>query len=899
VDASPPPLLRGRRARVDRLPPGVVPVAVAVGALIIVHLIEPDGNVGSVTYLAAVVGAGVVALVAAMRRGDAVRWWMAIGVALNGLADLTWDILGRAWDTEPDVSIADVPWLASYLALGGGILLLLRRVRPGDRADVDGVIDMGVVAVAAGLVLWAFWLDPLFSDSSVSLFVRSVWAAYPVLDIALLALIVRMLVQPRLRTLAGVLLALGVACWLFADLAYFVASPTGLLSAVLDVAWMAGATFLAGACWNAGDTRSIGAERAIDDTRRLGKARLAFAFAPLLLPAVIHAIAYYRDDTVSPLPLLGGTLILTALAGARAVRLLHLRDAAEARLASSERRYRALAANASDAVMLLDAEGRIIDDAPHLAQLVGHPGAETRGRRVLDFVSDDDVNAGDMFEETLLSPGVVLAGETHVSRAGITDLWLGTRAVNLLHDPDVRGIVVNVHDITDRKRVEDELVHQAFHDSLTGLANRALFRDRVEHALERRARTGTDPAVIYLDLDGFKHVNDGLGHEAGDNLLREVATRLEAIVRSGDTVARLGGDEFAILVEQSSHVQIEAEAIAERVLQTLIAPIDVGGHEVTLSASMGIAVADPDSSASQLLRDADIAMYQAKTSGKGRWVRYDPTMRATAIVRLQLENDLAGVIANHQLRVVYQPVVALDTERIVGFEALLRWDHPELGTVAPERFIPIAEETGMIIPIGEWVLDQACATAAEWIARHQTPLTMAVNISARQLASPDLVDQVRRALRTTGLSPRSLVLELTESTLVQDADLAAARLHELRDLGVRLAIDDFGTGFSSLSYLRQFPVDILKIDQSFIGTINETESLPALVRGLLELGRTLHLETIAEGVERPVQRDQLREEHCGFGQGFLFARPLPAEEAEILLTRIAAERADIAAPGDS
>jgi diguanylate cyclase (GGDEF)-like protein/PAS domain S-box-containing protein len=879
---SPP---AGQRARA--LPPELVPIAIVVSALCAAHLITPDGLVGTLSYLSVIVGAGVVALVSAARRGGPVRWLLAIGVALSSLADLIWSILAHALDTEPDVSAADVPWLAAYIALALGILLLLRRGRPGRGADVDGIIDMTVTAVAAGLILWQFWLDPLFSDSSVSMFIRSVWASYPVLDIALLALVVRMLVQQRSQTLAGALLAGGLLCWLFSDLAYFMASPTGLLSDLLDLGWMAGATLLAGACWNATDTPPEPTVTA-DDGRRLGKARIALTFAPLLVPALIEMIAFVRHEDANPIPLIVGTTVLTILAGVRAFRLLYLRDLAEGRLASSERLYRALAANASDAVMMLDANGCILNDAPHLAELVGYPGAVTRGRRALDFVSDEDAQSEGLFHETLLSPGVVLAGESHVSHPGGTDLWLATRAVNLLHDPDVHCIVVNVHDITDRKRVEEELLHQAFHDSLTGLANRALFRDRVEHALVRRGRSGSDPAVIYLDLDGFKHVNDGLGHEAGDNLLREVGTRLLSIVRSGDTVARLGGDEFAILVEQSAHMQIETEAIAERVLQTLTAPVDVGGQEVTLSASLGIALADPDSTASQLLRDADIAMYQAKTTGKARWVLYDPSMRAMAVVRLQLDNDMPDVIAKDQLRLVYQPVVELETERIVGFEALVRWEHPELGTVVPDRFVPIAEENGLIIPIGEWVLEQACATAAQWIARHRMPLTMAVNISACQLLAPDLVDQVRRALRRAGLEPQSLVLELTESTLVKDPELAASRLHELHALGVRLAIDDFGTGFSSLSYLRQFPVDILKIDQSFVGTIAESETVPAIVRGLLALGRTLNLETVAEGVERAVQRDQLREERCEFGQGFLFAKPLPAEEAERLLETYAA-----------
>ena len=360
-------------------------------------------------------------------------------------------------------------------------------------------------------------------------------------------------------------------------------------------------------------------------------------------------------------------------------------------------------------------------------------------------MSDHDVESRTLFDEALLTPGVVQSGEARIARPDSADLWLSTRAVNLLHDAAVRAIVVNVHDITDRKQAEQELVHQAFHDSLTGLANRALFRDRVEHALSRRARVGMDPAVIYLDLDGFKNVNDGLGHDAGDKLLKEIAARLQSVVRSGDTVARLGGDEFAVLVEESRHAQVEAEAIAERALQSLTVPVRIGDREVTLSASLGIAQADATSTASSLLRDADVAMYQAKTTGKARWVLYEPTMRASAVERLQLGSDLARAIDDDQLRLVYQPVVELETNRIVGFEALLRWEHPVLGTVMPDKFIPIAEDNGMIIPIGRWVLRHACVTAARWLRRHPG-LSMAVNVSGRQLAAPELADHVREAL---------------------------------------------------------------------------------------------------------------------------------------------------------
>ena len=339
-----------------------------------------------------------------------------------------------------------------------------------------------------------------------------------------------------------------------------------------------------------------------------------------------------------------------------------------------------------------------------------------------------------------------------------------------------------------------------------------------------------------------------------------------------------------MLVEESREVTGEAAAIADRFLQALTEPVLLDEcHEVTLSASLGIANAVPESTATILLRDADVAMYQAKTTGRACWVLYEPTMRAAALERLQLEGDLTRAVVDQQLRLVYQPVVELATERVVGFEALIRWDHPELGQIMPDRFIPIAEQNGAIIPIGRWVLQTACRTAVGWIERHEPTLTMAVNLSGRQLASDGIVDDVRTALADAGLEPASLVLEMTETALIEDPERAAAKLRDLRDLGVRLAIDDFGTGYSSLSYLQQFPVDILKIDRSFISRITDRHQVPAIMRGLLDFSRTMQLETIAEGIESVAQLDQLRDQHCQLGQGYLFSRPLPADEAERLL----------------
>ncbi|CAN5556141.1 hypothetical protein BH10ACT2_BH10ACT2_25250 [soil metagenome] len=854
---------------------------VFVVAMTATHLMHPDGWIGHYSYLAVSVAAGAVAWIAVAHRGGASRTWIAVGVSAAALGDVIYQIYVEIKHVDPLVSAADAAWIPSYISVGVAMMLILRNGTGRQRLAVQGLIDMAVIALAVSLLSWEFWLKAALSDGSVPLFARFVQAAYPLLDAVLLGLVIRGQANKSSRTVTSRFVGLGISFWLISDFCFMILDLSELTSSLLDVGWMIGTALLATACLVDDSEQSRNdMEDAIDNT---GGWAIALAMTPLLVPGVIEVIGFLEGRDPNPIPLFAATVAFAGLATARALHILSTRNTARSNLTSSERVYRALAANSSDAVLMLDADGRILNHAPALAAMVGYPDVDTVGHLALDFVAPSDEAPQSLFHEVLLTPGVVLAGEARIRRPNDSELWLSTRAVNLLADPDVGGIVVNVHDITARKQSEVELLHQALHDSLTGLANRALFRDRVEHALSRRGRTGFDPAVIYLDLDGFKNVNDGLGHEAGDAVLKEVAARLRMVVRSGDTVARLGGDEFAILVEESGLVHVEAEAIAERVLQAMTAPIVLSDRDVTLSASLGIAHANSLATASTLLRDADVAMYQAKTAGKARWVVFESTMRAFAIERLQLETDMAHMIDNNELALVYQPLVELETSRIVGFEALVRWEHPVLGTISPDAFIPLAESNGSIVAIGEWVLLTACQTAAGWRDRHPGPRTMAVNLSARQLAAPQLIDQVQNALLTSGLDPTDLVLEMTETALVKDPEVAAEKLHQLRNLGVRLAIDDFGTGYSSLSYLRQFPFDILKIDRSFVEMIVDRDTVPPIVRGLLDLGRTMNLEMVAEGIESDAQLAQLRDQHCEFGQGFLFARPLQVEEAERLL----------------
>jgi diguanylate cyclase (GGDEF)-like protein/PAS domain S-box-containing protein len=855
--------------------------AVTTLAVVAAHGVWPEGAFGEWSYLVVVDGAAVVAVVGALRCRTTTSVLIAAGVTLSGLGDLVWQLYVWNRGVAPDLSVADVGWLGSYVAVGVALLGLLRR--GAGRLDIDGVIDVAAIAVVAMVAQWQLTVQDLVTDATIPLEARIIWASYPALDAVLLGLVVRATAARRLRGPAAWALAGGAMCWLLADFGYTTSSGMEDLVAWLDAGWMLGAALLALATWLP-ILPEASTERHTSHLARYGS--IAVALLPLLVPWIIEVTGAAQGFDPNPVVLLVATSLLVLIAFVRTARSVRAEALVREELRASERFARCIAVNSSDAAAVLDAEARVVVESPQLAAFFGYPDVETRGVDAFSLVADadrEDVRA--LFGRCLATAGQTMTHELRVHHAEGGERWLDVRMVNLLDDPDVEGVVVNLHDITDRKRVEFDLAHQAFHDGLTGLANRALFTDRVEHALRRSARGGGHAAVVFLDLDAFKTVNDSLGHGAGDELLCEVASRLAGSVRTGDTVARLGGDEFAILVEQTGHADAEAEAVADRILASLQEPVTVAGQTVTVSGSLGIACADADATAASLLRDADVAMYRAKAAGKGQWVSYDPDMREAVIERLQLESDLFGALDEHQLRVVYQPVVALDTEEVVGFEALLRWDHPTLGTVPPAKFIPIAEENGLIVPIGRWVLVEACRTGARWNREHAggQRLSMAVNVSARQLAYGDLLADVEAALADSGLAPSDLVLEVTESSLVQEPQLAAACLQDVRALGVRIAVDDFGTGYSSLSYLRQFPVDILKIDRSFTSTITERGEVPALVRGLLDLGRTLDLATVAEGVELGVQRDGLRAEQCGLAQGFLFARPMAPDAAELLL----------------
>jgi diguanylate cyclase (GGDEF)-like protein/PAS domain S-box-containing protein len=565
------------------------------------------------------------------------------------------------------------------------------------------------------------------------------------------------------------------------------------------------------------------------------------------------------------------------------------RRRAEEGLRASEERFRSLVQNASDLISILDPDGVVRYESPSHRRVLGSEPEEHAGRSLLDLVHAEDRPAvEEALRQLLASPGEIVTFEHRLCHRDGSWRVIESTASNLLAQPAVAGIVLNSHDVTDRKRAEEKLLHDALHDDLTGLPNRALFMDRLRQSMERSRREPERmTAVLFLDLDQFKIVNDSLGHLVGDELLIQISAAIALALRPSDTIARVGGDEFAILLEGGRDVG-DAVRVADRIHERLEAPLNLGGHEVFVTASLGIAVHTPEYERPEdLLRDADTAMYRAKASGRACHVVFNRVMHRFVMARLQLETDLRRAVERGQMRVYYQPFVDLASGEVVGFEALLRWHHHKRGLLPPDEFLAAAEETGLIVPMGRFVLLESCRQIREFQRKHPEAgaLKLSVNLSNRQFFQSDLFDHIEEALATSGLDPGCLGLEITEGVIIRHADSAASRFSRLKSLGVQLYLDDFGKGYSSLNYLHRFPMDILKIDRSFVSRIEEAEGNHAIVRAIVTLAHQLGMEVVAEGIQTEEQRLKLRALGCEYGQGFFLSEPVPADRAEALLMK--------------
>ena len=864
---------------VDKLCVGLVIYAVICGAWMLAGFggERVRHYVGLLAAEPACLIAGIVAVTAARRLKEGAprtAWWfLSIALALyfvgQGIATSA-GLQGR----DPFPGLADAFYVAFYLAFIAAVMFLIRDAAVKVHW-VQLALDATILVFGFGAFFWFLVIRPAASATEMDVIKKVLTQTYMGLD-SILLLTFGMLLLASAGNPSGrrvrLLLLLGFAMSFIGDILWSVTKISGayLPGAFQDVLYIASYAPLAAAGREQMRATTIRVSPSASDSLAQS---LPYA---AMLSAFLVLVYFTRGDIGGPTTVM--TIIVFALTLLVMVRqALVLREDAltrERRAAGLvERRYASLIANASDAIMIVAVDGTLQFASPASKRTLGLSPEEIAGKNLLDLWTGDDGDRLRAFlvEVAAMPRRIVGPVELRVDR-GLDRYVLEIVGSNLTDDPAVRGLALNFRDISERKALEEQLRQLAFHDPLTLLANRSLFRDRVQHSLSLAQRRPHQVAVMFLDLDNFKNINDSLGHDAGDRLLQAVAQRLVKSTRSSDTVARLGGDEFAILIEGMATIA-EVQSLAASLIDELDQPFVLSAKVVRISASIGVAFSTVEADAEALLSKADIAMYQAKTSGKNRFAMFQPHMQESLHERLRLETDITRALANEEFFVEYQPIVDLGTRSLLGVEALVRWRHPELGVLMPGRFIQVAEECGQIVKLDRWVLRRACREMRAWRSSVAggADLRIAVNVSGRHLQHGGLEHDVAQALKESGLEPSNLVVEFTESTIMHDTEANLERLQRLKALGVRLAIDDFGTGYSSLSYLHRFPIDILKIDRSFVCRLTSTHSGPELARAVITLGAALGLDTVAEGVELEAQVAALLDLGCVAGQGFLFA----------------------------
>ena len=854
------------------------------------------------------VGSALLATVAAWKaRETAVRrTWAFLAATLwvystGNLLNSTYWLFG----VDPFPSIGDVFFLGFYPLLFTAIFTAIRaaavRVQWARLA-----LDATILMLGFGAFFWFFVIGPAASaerDPDVLKFVLT--QSYIALNCLVLLAFGVLLMHAGTGAIARrtlILLTIGFATMQLADIVWAMAKITGtyLPGGMSDAIYLSCYAALIAAARE----QLRGAPAAPQEATAVGGALVQGM--PYVAMLVSFLVLVYVESSSMSSPATAMTVIIFALTLLVMLRQgVMSRDDAllrERRAAGIvEARYASLIKNASDVIMIADVDGRLRFASPAAERTFGMNPDDLVGRNLLDLWGEAD--------RERLAAFLVEVASTHGRSIGPVEVVAGNGArrstlesvgSNLLDDPAIAGLALNFRDVSERKALEEQLRQLAFHDPLTLLANRSLFRNRVQHALTLAQRSHQRVAVMFLDLDNFKNVNDSLGHDAGDRLLQAAAQRLVKSTRPSDTVARLGGDEFAILLEGISE-STDVERVAATITRSFDEPLQLDGSDTYMAASIGIAFSQPGDDTEQLLRNADIAMYNAKAAGKARFVVFQPRMQEQLRERLRLEEDINRALERGEFYLEYQPVVDLAKRELLGVEALVRWNHPDHGLVMPGAFIAAAEESGQIIELGRWVLAEACRAVKAWrdTIVAGDGLRVAVNVSGRHLQHADLVADVRAALDASGLEPGNLVIELTESTIMHNTEVNLERFRELKSLGVRLAIDDFGMGYSSLSYLHRFPIDILKIDRSFVGRLTEEDDGPELARAVVMLGETLGLETVAEGVEHEEQVAKLLELGCVAAQGFLFARSAPLTEVSAMpFVARRAELRNAQAPGN-
>jgi diguanylate cyclase (GGDEF)-like protein/PAS domain S-box-containing protein len=824
---------------------------------------------------------------------------------LLGLAALSWG-LGQTFASYYEVALhksapfpspADIGYLIAVPLFAAGLLKVPGAAR-GLATRVRSLLDGLIIAASLLLISWVLVLGLVVHTGADTLFHQVIGLAYPVGDVVVATLVLHVWLRSRAAAQRPPLplgvLGLALVGLSLADSGYYYLTTVSTYGSgsIIDSGWLCGflLLLLAGRIAPRAD-----AEQSDVIARSLGE---ILPYGAAVAAIVISAVEMLGSHNADPFLVVLRTVLVLGLVARQVMALAENRGLTRrleqrvsertAELRAGEKRFEALVKHSSDAVSLVDLEGRIRYQSESALAVLGYPAESLIGRQfseLLDEASRDRLLA--TIGQALQRPYERVLTELEICHADHHRL-VETTVTNLVDQPSVQGLVLNTRDISVHRKLEDELFHQAFHDALTGLANRALFQDRVEHALARRIADGPTVAVLFLDLDGFKEINDSLGHASGDDLLVQIADRLRRCVRVGDTVARFGGDEFAVLMEEDG-TTTTALAMAQRIIGTFDAAYTIGGREMTVRTSVGIATADSSiTNIGQLLRNADLAMYRAKSAGGGTFVDYDPEMHHSLVERLELERELRQAVRERTIEVHYQPTIAINTEKVVGFEALARWRHPERGYIPPTTFIPLAEQTDLIHDLGRIVLETACCQLVGWQSLDgvSADLSMSVNISGHQLQRYDFVETVAEVIEHSGINPACLVLEITEGMLVGDTEGALLTLQRLKELGIRLAIDDFGTGYSSLSYLHRFPIDVLKIDKSFVDRLGNSMEDEEVVSTILQLGTKLRMTTVAEGIEDYRQALALRRLGCELAQGFHYSRPVPADEIHRLLVGV-------------
>ena len=849
-----------------------------IGALGVAFYAFPAAHVpiwGTIGVLSA--GAVLVGVRRYRPRRRAPWLWIAAGLLTFNAGDTVYNIIAAVGDDpNPFPSFADVLYIATFVMLTIGVLGLSRS----GAASVDRTValDALIFTAGVGLLWWLFLIGPRLAASGTTLTERLVSVAYPVGDVLLLTVVGRLVTVVR-PTPSVLLLGVGAVGTLISDAFYGYAQlrTDWAVGGPVDLGWLVFYGTWGAAALHPSMARLT--EPRVVTPREVGpRHQIAYALLLLVPLGVFVAQAGSHPIAVAVFVAVTFMLILVRLFGAinayrgNQIRGQGLREVNAALLSATD------ADGVGDALRLA-VEELLPAGTPfrvHLALndgselFAGAPSPRSRVAYTRTLPPELARRVGD-YELVLVCPLALVdrpAGHPIIAALLIAadEVWLGYLKMPME--------LLAAHAALAIERVE--LTHSAFHDSLTGLANRGLITERIGQALARSGGTSV-VGVLFLDLDDFKIVNDSYGHEYGDRLLLAVAERLTATLRPGDVAARIGGDEFAALVIAPSSTAIEA--VASRIVSVLAEPFTIGDRIVSGLASIGVATSEDGADGQDLLRQADLALYVAKNAGKGQWRRYETALHTEMVNRLELRAELDRAITGGELIVEFQPIVGLLTGVTAGFEALVRWNHPTRGRLKPDEFIDLAEESGLIVPMGRWVLRSALAAAARWPAGVAPAPYVSINVSARQFRTPGFVASVLFALDEAGVSPRRLMLEITESLLLRDDDQVWDDLAELRRAGVRVAIDDFGTGYSSLSYLRHVPLDALKIDRLFTATIATSGQQAALVDGIVRLAQTLGLEVIAEGIERTAERDLLARFGCRYGQGFLFARPLNAEAA--------------------